>query len=135
MSRYASYRVVPTASCKMLRRGATIRQASMLRALSSNQLRYANSLAPCQKIYEPDPGTSLGASYVFILHAAKRAISSCLHCCRAPFERVTKVTNISNFYMLNSIDTKGTVTLATSGARKPSWEIARAKRESEYDDS
>ncbi|CAI6092884.1 unnamed protein product [Clonostachys chloroleuca] len=79
----------------MLRRGATIRRASMLRALSSNQLRYANSLAPCQKTYESDPGTSLGAS----------------------------------------IDTKGTVTLATSGARKPSWEIARAKRESEYDDS
>ncbi|CAH0039404.1 unnamed protein product [Clonostachys rhizophaga] len=37
--------------------------------------------------------------------------------------------------MLNSIDTKGTVGLATSGARKTSWEIARAKRESEYDDS
>jgi hypothetical protein len=75
----------------MLHRGATIRRASMLRALSPNQLRYANSLAPYQKTYRSDPGTSLGASYVFILNAEKQAITSCLHCCCAPFESITKV--------------------------------------------
>ncbi|CAG9986734.1 unnamed protein product [Clonostachys byssicola] len=34
-----------------------------------------------------------------------------------------------------SIGTKQTISLATSGAQKPSWELARAKIESEYDDS